>query len=128
MANYVDSTVFINGSKRAIVDFLNKGLKNNKQKIKVKSQNNAPSLPTSVKICKVSEKELMRSISLIHFFSLIIVHIKKKTIAKGNKDDETLAIVYIVPTSTNSTSCSYLLFLAAPKSPYEKTSTTPEAK
>lgn len=29
MANYVDSTVFINGSKRAIVGFLNKGLKNN---------------------------------------------------------------------------------------------------
>lgn len=30
MANYVESSVFINGSKRAIVDFLNKGLKNNK--------------------------------------------------------------------------------------------------
>ena len=35
MANYVDSTVFINGSKRAIVDFLNKGLKNNKQSLRV---------------------------------------------------------------------------------------------
>ena len=35
MANYVDSTVFINGSKRAIVDFLNKGLKNNKLSLRV---------------------------------------------------------------------------------------------
>ena len=30
MANYIDSTVFIKGTKRAIVDFLNKGLKNSK--------------------------------------------------------------------------------------------------
>lgn len=35
MANYIDSTVFINDSKRAIVDFLNKGLKNNKMSLRV---------------------------------------------------------------------------------------------
>lgn len=38
MANYVDSTVFINGSKRAIVDFLNKGLKNNKLSLRVSTR------------------------------------------------------------------------------------------
>lgn len=38
MANYVDSTVFINGSKRAIVDFLNKGLKGNKLSLRVYSR------------------------------------------------------------------------------------------
>ena len=38
MANYVDSTVFINGSKRAIVDLLNKGLKNNKLSLRVSAR------------------------------------------------------------------------------------------
>ncbi len=35
MANYIDSSVFINGSKRAIVDLLNKGLKNNRLSLRV---------------------------------------------------------------------------------------------
>lgn len=38
MANYIDSTVFINGSKRAIVDFINKGLKNNKLSLRVSTR------------------------------------------------------------------------------------------
>lgn len=38
MANYIDSTVFINGSKKAIVDFLNKGLKNNKLSLRVSTR------------------------------------------------------------------------------------------
>lgn len=38
MANYVGSTVFINGSKRAILYFLNKGLKNNKLSLRVSTR------------------------------------------------------------------------------------------
>lgn len=38
MANYIDSTVFINGSKRAIVNFINKGLKNNKLSLRVSTR------------------------------------------------------------------------------------------
>ena len=35
MANYVNSTVFFSGSKKTIVDFLNKGLKGNKERARI---------------------------------------------------------------------------------------------
>ena len=38
MANYVTNHIYINGSKQAVVDFINKGLKGNKAKERVSTE------------------------------------------------------------------------------------------